>query len=1205
VAVAAGSLLALELTGTRVPASLWVGATGLAAAGWMRAPLAARLGRAAHTGRGRRDRRAAVVTAVATAAVALSAGALVGFGSAVPGPRWAPVALAAAAGLGGPAAVYTDRRWRADATGPTLLAIAAVGALVAVPDTEQVAVVAGAAVATAALGWPVRRMSLGPGAAAAVAVLAWATVVGGRGRPASILGAMAALGLLAAGPAAHALTRRWAHPPRTESPDRPRAAAAVVGQLAVAGVAARVAGLSSDVATAATIASACLVGALGLGVVLAVRRPSRPPVRSAAVPVPPSTTSQEPTVADADQHRLPRTVLPSRYDLVLEPDLDAAAFTGTAAIAVDVLEPVDVIVLNAAELEIGEAWLEAADGTRSDATASLDEDTERATLQLKDRAPVGPATLHIRFRGVLNDLLRGFYRSTFVGDDGEKHTIATTQFESTDARRAFPCWDEPDLKAVFSVTLVVDDGLLAISNGGEIGREATGDGRVRVRFAETIPMSTYLVAFVVGPLEATDPVDVDGTPLRIVHPPGKARLAPFALESGAFALRYFTEYFGLPYPGDKLDLVAVPDFAFGAMENLGCVTFRETALLVDLDRATQAEQQRVADVVHHEIAHMWFGDLVTMRWWNGIWLNEAFATFMEMRCTDAFRPEWDRWTDFGVSRSAAFDTDALSSTRPIEFEVVSPRDAEGMFDVLTYEKGAAVVRMLEQYLGEERFRDGIRRYMATHQLGNTETTDLWDAIEAATGEPARRLMDSWIFQGGHPVVSVERASAGTIRLRQGIARAMTGEGATGDGATGGGATGDTGSEPRWVVPVLVATRSQGAIGGTTTPAGSIATATLALRKVLLDADEASVDLGADPDVVLLNAGGSGFYRVRYAPDLLRSLTAHLGDLSALERYCLVDDVWASVLAGSTGVADLLELLRGFSAETDLSVWQRITGVLKALDRIVPDEGRAALGGFARDLLRPALDRLGWEAAPDETDRTAALRGTLFEALGLVGHDGDVAAPAVELFERSARGEVVDPELLGAAVNVLASAGDEERWARFLARSEEATTAQEKLRYLGALADFPSDALMDRFLQHCMSDAVRTQDAPYLVARAMANRVRAEQVWRFVREHWAEANTRFPLNSIPRMLSGIRTFSHPALAADVIAFLAEHPVPQGVKTVAQHEERMRVTVALREREGAALVSALAGTGGAEPSGSASRGSTSSPGAGPGAGPGAPR
>ena len=440
-------------------------------------------------------------------------------------------------------------------------------------------------------------------------------------------------------------------------------------------------------------------------------------------------------------------------------------------------------------------------------------------------------------------------------------------------------------------------------------------------------MSTYLVAFIVGPLVATDPVDVDGIPLRVVHRAGQEELTAFALESGAFALRYFAEYFGRPYPADKLDLVAVPDFAFGAMENLGCVTFRDALLCIDPERATQGELQRVADVVHHEIAHMWFGDLVTMRWWNGIWLNEAFATFMEMRCTDAFRPEWDRWTDFGISRTAAFDTDALASTRPIEFEVVSPHDAEGMFDVLTYEKGAAVVRMLEQYLGEDRFRDGIRLYIDRHAFGNTETTDLWDAVEEATGEPVRRIMDSWIFQGGHPEVTVDRpAGATTVRLSQARSR-YAGALEGGDDAA------------LWAVPVLARWATAGPGDGD----GSTGTSSQRLERVLLDGPTAELDLGGPADWVLVNSGGSGFFRVRYDQAGRDALAAAATDLTALERYGLVDDAWASLLSGSLAVGDLLRVLRAGADETDLSVWQRVAGVLGGLDRIVSDEERPAPG----------------------------------------------------------------------------------------------------------------------------------------------------------------------------------------------------------------------------------------------------------------------
>ena len=384
--------------------------------------------------------------------------------------------------------------------------------------------------------------------------------------------------------------------------------------------------------------------------------------------------------------------------------------------------------------------------------------------------------------------------------------------------------------------------------------------------------------------------------------------------------------------------MAVPDFAFGAMENLGCVTFREILLLVDPTTTTQAELLNVTDVINHELAHMWFGDLVTMKWWNGIWLNEAFATFMEMHATDAFRPEWERWVTFGLSRTAAFDIDALSSTRPIEYPVVSPADAEGMFDILTYEKGAAVVRMLEQYLGEDEFRDGIRAYLAANAYGNTETTDLWDAIEEATGEPVRRIMDSWIFQGGFPIIDVDLVNDGrTLRLTQ-ERFAYAGDLGEGDPVDDDADAPDT---PRWAVPLIFSQRST---------VGDLVT----FEKVLLDRPTLDLDLVEPVEWLLVNTEGTGFYRVRYAPGLLAALVAHAqSDLSPIERYGLVDDVWAGVLAGDKSAHDFLVLAEAFGAETDLSVWQRIIG---GLERPRPHRRRRRPRGAARPGPRPAPPR---------------------------------------------------------------------------------------------------------------------------------------------------------------------------------------------------------------------------------------------------------
>ncbi|MEY2403640.1 MAG: puromycin-sensitive aminopeptidase, partial [Acidimicrobiaceae bacterium] len=766
-------------------------------------------------------------------------------------------------------------------------------------------------------------------------------------------------------------------------------------------------------------------------------------------------------VPDADAHRLPRTVRPTRYVLTLEPDIAAARFAGQEAVAIEVLEALDEVVLNARGLEIDAAWLEQAEGgDRRDAIVTLDDATERVHLALDATASPGAWVLHTRFRGALNDRLVGFYRSTFKDNDGAEQTIAVTQLEATHAREAFPCWDEPDFKAVFSVTLIVPEHLTALSNAGELSNEPLGDGRRRVAFADTMKMSTYLVAFVVGPLALTPPVDVDNTPLRVAHLPGKEHLTSFALESAAFALGFFAEYYGIVYPGDKCDLIAVPDFAFGAMENLGCITFREVLLLVDPKRATHPELQNVADVIHHELAHMWFGDLVTMKWWNGIWLNEAFATFMENKCSDAFRPDWDVWVNFGLSRTAAFDVDSLSSTRPIEFEVVSPRDAEGMFDVLTYEKGAAVLRMLEQYLGETEFRDGIRHYLTSHQFGNTETTDLWDAIEASTGEPVRQIMDTWIFQGGYPVVEVELVGPHTLRVRQERFRFAADDEPT------------AADETLWAIPIRF-TYSDGR--------------ERTMERVLLTAREQDVELPVDVDWVHLDTGGSGFFRTRYVGELRRRLTAHVGELLPLERYNLLDHEFACTLAGTTTAAEFCDLARSFGDDTELSIWQRLAAAFSALDRIIDDEARPRLQATVRAIAAPALHRMGWSTTEGESDVDRQRRSTLFELLGTIGADGDVRSRARAIHEAYLKSsDEADPELVAAAVAVIADSGSADEFHEFVERWRAADNPQEQLRYLYALPRFHDDACFDELLQLSLTQ-VRTQNAPFVLGRALLNR----------------------------------------------------------------------------------------------------------------------
>lgn len=836
------------------------------------------------------------------------------------------------------------------------------------------------------------------------------------------------------------------------------------------------------------------------------------------------------TVAETDP-RLPTDIVPRHYELVLEPDLEACTFTGTAAIDAEVARSTDTIVCNAAELEIAAARVTAAGSEIAVRDLRLDPDTERLHLTLERRLEAGPVQLEFAYRGTINDRLRGFYRSSYTDADGTESTLGVTQFQSTDARRAFPCWDEPDRKATFAVTLVVEPGLLAVSNTAEIARETLDDGRLRVRFAPTMPMSTYLVAWVVGPLDVTDPVDVDGVPLRVVHRPGRHDQTAFALDVGAHALRWFAAYYDIPYPSDKVDLVAIPDFAFGAMENLGCVTFREVLVLVDPARASQPELQAVADVIDHELAHMWFGDLVTMRWWEGIWLNEAFATFMETACTDAYRPDWDVWTTFCRARAAAFAVDGLATTRPIEYPVVTPADAEDMFDVLTYEKGASVVRMLERYLGAERFRDGVRHYLRRHAHANTATDDLWRAIAETSGEPVADLMHGWIHQGGHPLIELADTPDGPV-VRQ---RHFTYDPGAAD-------------ERRWTVPLRLAVRDADAASR---------------REIRLLLDGFEVPLPVDVDaVVTANVDSSGFYRVVPTPAMLDAVADGAATvLSAAERHALVDDTWALTRAGRLGAADALATVERFGAEDDLTVWQALAACCAGLDRLVDGAARSALQERVRSLARPALERLGLEPTPGEDDRTRERRATLVRLLGAVADDPDIVDACRHLLDHA------DATLAAAALTVVAHHGDADDFARIRQRFHDADDPQTEQRHLRALADFPDPALVAAICDATLTDEIRSQDGPYLLRRALTNRHAGPVAWRFVADHWDELLARFPSNSIARMLEGITTLDDPGLADEVAAFLADHPVPQGDKQIAQHLESQRIAVALREREAA--------------------------------------
>jgi aminopeptidase N len=841
-------------------------------------------------------------------------------------------------------------------------------------------------------------------------------------------------------------------------------------------------------------------------------------------------------MAEAKSYRLPTSVIPKRYELKLTPDLTSWTFTGEEKVSVQITEAVCDIFLNAAELDLHRVSLKRADGRVVEGRAILDWQNERARLSFPEILPVGSAELLIEFSGILNDKLHGFYRSTYKGADGQDKPLASTQFESTDARRAFPCWDEPALKAVFQVTLVVDEKLTAISNAQVIReKRLEGTGRKEVVFADSIKMSTYLVAFIVGEFEATEAVMAAGAPLRVCAVPGKKLLTRFALDIGKASLDYFSRYYDISYPGDKLDLIAIPDFASGAMENLGAITFRETALLVDAEKATRAELERVADVVSHENAHMWFGDLVTMKWWNGLWLNEAFATFMEMLAVDAWKPEWRRWDSFTISRAAAMQVDGLKSTRSIEFPVERPEEAAGMFDVLTYEKGASVLRMLEQYLGAEAFRDGIRVYLQCHQYANAETTDLWDALEKSTEQPVRTLMDSWIFQPGYPLITVEKHGRG-VRLSQQIFRYLQ------DGSTAG---------QRWYVPIFLRAGSKSGI---------------VQQTLLLTENEQTLDFKEAPDWVVVNAGGHGFYRVGYSHELLDALKSSLNNqLSSVEKFGLVNDTWAATLAGLVAPSDYLGLIELMREERDLNIWATIIGSWHNLERILDDNQCDGLVERVRTLVGPAAERFGWSTQEGESELESQLRGDLIAALGTLGADKTCQQRARELFARYEKApDAVDRNIVPALVAIVAHTGTISDYENFYRRFKDAATPQEETRFLFALANFRAPELIDRTLDLTINGEVRTQNAPYLLRGILLNRKARAKAWSFMKAHWEEMLRQYPDNSIPRMCEGIVGLVTPELEKDVREFFATHPVKQGSKQLEQHLERLQVAVQCKKR-----------------------------------------
>jgi puromycin-sensitive aminopeptidase len=848
--------------------------------------------------------------------------------------------------------------------------------------------------------------------------------------------------------------------------------------------------------------------------------------------------------------RLAPDVRPSEYDLHLTPDLEAGRFTGRVRITVRLARPTAAITLHAADLRITRAAAEAG-GALIGARATLLRADEAVRLRFARPLPAGDAVLALEFAGALNRHLRGLYAASA---DGRRY--AFTQCEAADARRILPCFDEPSFKARFRVSVTARAGDTVLSNSPVEHEEPGPHGTRTVRFAPTPPLSTYLLALAVGPLEASPARLLGSVPIRVWHVPGKGALAGFGLEAGYEALRRLEDYFGTPYPYAKLDLVAVPDFEAGAMENAGAVFFRETLLLLDPATASLPERKRAAEVIAHELAHMWYGDLVTMAWWDDLWLNEAFATWMAYRVVDQWRPEWRMWHGFEHDRAAALALDALKSTHPIYAPVRSVAEATENFDAITYEKGAAVVRMIERYLGAEAFRAGVRLYMQRHREGNAVAADLWRALEEASGREVTRVAQAWIAQAGFPLVTLAPATGGALRVRQERFFADPRVPAARRRA-------------RWPVPLVLKVARAGE--------------TVEVRALADKATQTVALAGPPPDFVFGNAAAGGFYRVRHDPANQAALLAHLRDLTPVERLALVGDQWALVRAARAPVESLLDLAHALGDETDHDVLDGLVGPLGILDEqvVAPQSPeQQALRAWIARCFGPAFAKLGWAAASGEDDDTRLRRAALLRLVGGLGEAPAVMAEARQRLEAYlADRATLEPNLADSVVGLAARTGDAALYERYRAVVAEARTPQERRRFLLSLAAFRTPETIARTLDAVLTPDIPTQDVAFIVMRLLGNPAARAAAWRFVTRKWPALRRRIPPLMLSRLVEATPALREPRYAREVRAFFTKHPLPEAARALKQALELFRLNAELRRRTLPGLVRWLAAHGAA--------------------------
>ncbi len=783
-----------------------------------------------------------------------------------------------------------------------------------------------------------------------------------------------------------------------------------------------------------------------------------------------AVSSEKPFSFKDTPGKLPKHVVPTDYAIRVVPDMDKLTFAGTESVKLNVRTPVRQLVLNALQLKIEGASV---DGKKLTASAiKVDSTNELLTLALPSELSPGEHTLALRFTGKINQQGQGLFYMRYQEQDTDTRKIMLgSQFEATDARRFFPCWDEPAFRARFQLTAVVPEHWLAVSNMPVENEHKIAGGK-EVRFAATPPMSSYLNVFVAGELEFIESRS-GPTQLRVIATKGKAEMGRYALEATAQILQYYNDYFGVAYPLPKLDQIALPGGFGGAMENWGGITYYESKLLFDPKTSSEETKQDIYEVLAHEMAHQWFGDLVTMAWWDNLWLNEGFASWMGSKCTAHFNPQWEVWLrrEFprdpsrraGIAKEVAMEGDARSTTHPIQQPVTTEAEANSAFDDITYKKGQSFLRMLESFLGEDVLRNGIRRYIAAHIYSNTTTADLWNALSEVSGKSVAEIAAGWTNQPGFPLVKVKR-EAGDVLL----------------------------SQERFTVNFTDAPALEWKIPVTYTVVGEIPRSLLMKNK-----SDTIHDVPADRPLKL-NVDGAGNYRVEYDEASWKLLLGALNNLNVADRVNLLSDTWALVQANHVPLAQYFELVEKLPASTELAERDQIIQVLDFINGLLSGADQQKFQSYARSLLRPTFDAIGWETRPGEKPATANLRASLIKALGNLD-DPQIVADCRERFKAYlADPESVAPDLRPAVFSVVGRYADESTWNEIHQLGRKTTSVEEKQNYYDALAGATDSKLAKKTLPIALTDELPTSRALFLVSRVARESGHADIAWEFAK-----------------------------------------------------------------------------------------------------------